>query len=117
MDIEFLKALRNVLEDMTKKGKVYSKEQIAAIAPHYTPAICSILDDQKVVTFTSMGIVIKANGNLERLLEETKADLTAMEQAAKDHRFNRFKDYIAISISVLALLISIISLYLSSYKN
>ena len=64
-----------------------------------------------------MGIVIKANGNLERLLEETKADLTAMEQAAKDHRFNRFKDYIAISISVLALLISIISLYLSSYKN
>ena len=49
MEIDFLKALKDVLEDIVRTGKVYERSKIDEIAPQYGRAIFSLLKDRKSV--------------------------------------------------------------------
>lgn len=111
MEIDFLKALKDVLEDIVRSGKVYERSKIDEIAPQYGRAIFSLLKEKETVT--TGGLVVKPNGNLELLLEKVKGELVDKEQKKEDHAFNRRKDYITIGVSIAALIISIISLTIS----
>lgn len=113
MEIDFLKALKDVLEDIVRSGKVYECSKIDEIAPQYGRAIFSLLKEKETVTVTTGGLVVKPNGNLELLLEKVKGELVDKEQKKEDHAFNRRKDYITIGVSIAALIISIISLTIS----
>ena len=113
MEIDFLKALKDVLEDIVRSGKVYERRKIDEIAPQYGRAIFSLLKEKETVTVTTGGLVVKPNGNLELLLEKVKGELVDKEQKKEDHAFNRRKDYITIGVSIAALIISIISLTIS----
>ena len=113
MEIDFLKALRDVLEDMVRTGRDYEISKIEKISPHYGGAIYSLLIEKNTVTATTGGLIVKPNGNLELLLEKTKGELADKEQKKKDHAFNRRKDYITIGVSIAALVISIVSIVIS----
>lgn len=113
MEIDFLKALKDVLEDIVRTGKVYERSKIDEIAPQYGRANFSLLKEKETVTVTTGGLVVKPNGNLELLLEKVKGELVDKEQKNEDHAFNRRKDYITIGVSIAALIISIISLTIS----
>ena len=113
MEIDFLKALRDVLEDMVRTGRDYEISKIEKIAPQYAGAIYSLLIEKNTVTATTCGLIVKPNGNLELLLEKTKGELAGKEQKKKDHAFNRRKDYITIGVSIAALVISIVSIVIS----
>ena len=113
MEIDFLKALRDVLEDMVRTGRDYEISKIEKIAPQYAGAIYSLLIEKTTVTSTTCGLIVKPNGNLELLLEKTKGELADKEQKKKDHAFNRRKDYITIGVSIAALVISIVSIVIS----
>ncbi len=113
MEIDFLKALRDVLEDMARTGRDYEISKIEKIAPQYAGAIYSLLIEKNTVTATTCGLIVKPNGNLELLLEKTKGELADKEQKKKDHAFNRRKDYITIGVSIAALVISIVSIVIS----
>ena len=113
MEIDFLKALRDVLEDMARTGRDYEISKIEKIAPQYAGAIYSLLIEKNTVTATTCGLIVKPNGNLELLLEKTKGELADKEQKKKDHSFNRRKDYITIGVSIAALVISIVSIVIS----
>ena len=73
MEIDFLKALKDVLEDIVRTGKVYERSKIDEIAPQYGRAIFSLLKEKETVTVTTGGLVVKPNGNMELLLERLKA--------------------------------------------
>lgn len=73
MEIDFLKALRDVLEDMVRTGRDYEISKIEKIAPQYAGAIYSLLIEKNTVTATTCGLIVKPNGNLELLLEKLKA--------------------------------------------
>lgn len=109
MEIDFLKALKDVLEDIVRTGKVYERSKIDKITPQYGKAIFSLLKEKETVTVTTGGLVVKPNGNLELLLEKTKGELADKEQKKKDHAFNRRK----IGVSIAALVISIVSIIIS----
>lgn len=113
MEIDFLKALRDVFEDMVRTGRDYEISKIEKIAPQYAGAIYSLLIEKNTVTATTCGLIVKPNGNLELLLEKTKGELADKEQKKKDHAFNRRKDYITIGLSIAALVISIVSIVIS----
>ena len=113
MEIDFLKSLRDVLEDMARTGRDYEISKIEKIAPQYAGAIYSLLIEKNTVTATTCGLIVKPNGNLELLLEKTKGELADKEQKKKDHAFNRRKDYITIGVSIAALVISIVSIVIS----
>lgn len=113
MEIDFLKALRDVLEDMVRAGRDYEISKIEKIAPQYAGAIYSLLIEKNTVTATTCGLIVKPNGNLKLLLEKTKGELADKEQKKKDHAFNRRKDYITIGVSIAALVISIVSIVIS----
>lgn len=113
MEIDFLKALKDVLEDIVRTGKVYQRSKIDKITPQYGKAIFSLLKEKETVTVTTSGLVVKPNGNLELLLEKTKGELADKEQKKEDHAFNRRKDYITIGVSIAALVISIVSIIIS----
>lgn len=117
MEIDFLKTLKDVLEDMVRTGKVYERNKIDEIAPQYGRAIFSMLKEKETVTVTTSGLVVKPNGNLELLLEKTKGELADKEQKEKDHAFNRRKDYITIGVSIAAFVISVVSLIVSCYSK
>lgn len=117
MEIEFLKALKDVLEDIVRTGREYDCNKIDKIAPQYGRAILSILKEKDAVAFVTSGyMVVKSNGNLGLLLEKTKGELSEKEQKKEDHAFNRRKDYITIGISIVALVISIVSMVISCSK-
>ena len=97
MEIDFLKALKYVLEDMVRTGREYEISKI----------------EKNTATATLKSLVVKPNGNLELLLEKTKGELADKEQKKKDHAFNRRKDYITIGVSIAALVISIVSIIIS----
>lgn len=111
MEIDFLKALKDVLEDIVRTGKVYERSKINEIAPQYGRAIFSLLKEKETVT--TGGLVVKPNGNMELLLEKVKGELADKEQKKEDHAFNRRKDYITIGVSIAALVISIVSIIIS----
>ena len=113
MEIDFLKALRDVLEDMVRTGRDYEISKIEKISPQYAGAIYSLLIEKNTVTATTGGLIVNPNGNLELLLEKTKGELADKEQKKKDHAFNRRKDYITIGVSIAALVISIVSIVIS----
>ena len=113
MEIDFLKALKDVLEDIVRTGKVYERSKIDEIAPQYGRAILSLLKEKGTVTVTTGGLVVKPNGNMELLLEKVKGELADKEQKKEDHAFNRRKDYITIGVSIAALVISIVSIIIS----
>lgn len=113
MEIDFLKALKYVLEDMVRTGREYEISKIEKIAPQYAGAIYSMLIEKNTATATLKSLVVKPNGNLELLLEKVKGELVDKEQKKEDHAFNRRKDYITIGVSIAALIISIISLTIS----
>lgn len=113
MEIDFLKALKDVLEDIVRTGKVYELSKIDEVAPQYGRAIFSLLKEKETVTVTTGGLVVKPNGNLELLLEKGKGELADKEQKKEDHAFNRRKDYITIGVSIAALIISIVSIIIS----
>lgn len=113
MEIDFLKALKDVLEDIVCTGKVYERSKIDEIAPQYGRAIFSLLKEKETVTVTTGGLVVKPNGNMELLLEKVKGELADKEQKKEDHAFNRRKDYITIGVSIAALVISIVSIIIS----
>ena len=113
MEIDFLKALRDVLEDMVRTGRDYEISKIEKISPQYAGAVYSLLIEKNTVTATTCGLIVKPNGNLELLLEKTKGELADKEQKKKDHAFNRRKDYITIGVSIAALVISIVSIVIS----
>lgn len=117
MEIDFLKALRDVLEDMVRTGRDYEISKIEKIAPQYAGAIYSLLIEKNTVTATMKNLDVKSNGNLELLLEKTKGELADKEQKKKDHAFNRRKDYITIGVSIAAFVISVISLIVSCYAK
>ena len=71
MEIDFLKALKDVLEDIVRTGKVYQRSKIDKITPQYGKAIFSLLKEKETVTVTTGGLVVKPNGNLELLLERS----------------------------------------------
>ena len=50
MEIDFLKALRDVLEDMARTGRDYEISKIEKIAPQYAGAIYSLLIEKNTVT-------------------------------------------------------------------
>lgn len=117
MGIDFLKSLLSVLEDIQRCGKEYNVNKINNVSPQYSKAIYNKLKEEDVGTFCMGGsIIIKPNGKLEMLLEKTKSELAMQLQAEKDHKFNRVKDYTTIGISVIALLVSILSLIISCSK-
>ena len=113
MEIDFLKALKDVLEDIVRTGRDYEISKIEKIAPQYAGAIYSLLIEKNTVTATMKSLVVKPNGNLELLLEKTKGELADKEQKKEDHAFNRRKDYITIGVSIAALAISIVSIVIS----
>lgn len=113
MEIDFLKALKYVLEDMVRTGREYEISKIEKIAPQYAGAIYSMLIEKNTATATLKSLVVKPNGNLELLLEKTKGELADKEQKKEDHAFNRRKDYITIGVSIAALVISIVSIIIS----
>ncbi len=114
MEIEFLIALRDVLEEMEKSGGEYSESEIEKFAPKYSQAIVKMLCDENVITPCIGGcLIIKPNGNLLLLLERTKGVISEKIQAKKDHVFNRCKAYLTIGCSIIALIISIISIIVS----
>ncbi len=113
MEIDFLKALKDVLEDIVRTGKVYERSKINEIVPQYGRAIFSLLKEKETVTVTTGGLVVKPNGNMELLLEKVKGELADKEQKKEDHAFNRRKDYITIGVSIAALVISIVSIIIS----
>ena len=55
MEIDFLKALRDVLEDMVRTGRDYEISKIEKIAPQYAGAIYSLLIEKNTVTATTEG--------------------------------------------------------------
>ena len=117
MEIDFLKALKDVLEDIVRTGREYDCNKINEIAPQHGRAILSLLKEKEAIAFITSGhMVVKSNGNLELLLEKTKGELSDKEQKKADHAFNRRKDYITIGISIAALVISIVSIVISCSK-
>ena len=100
MEIDFLKALRDVLEDMVRTGRDYEISKIEKIAPQYAGAIYSLLIEKNTVTATTCGLIVKPNGNLELLLEKTKGELADKEQKKKDHAFNRHSNRYVIFASI-----------------
>lgn len=91
-------------------------EDILKMSPTNGTAIIRFLVDKDVVTELLNSLVIKPNGSIHQLYDEIKSNLQTKTKEENDHRFNRFKDWISIIISVLALIISVVSMYYSCFK-